>query len=174
MYQISDIMYQILCSGYQVSDIKYHISSIIYQESYIKYKIYSIRYQVLYQFNLTRSFYFETFWLVTHLLTYLPVLEELSLLKIDDTGISVVLKLFTPKLFRIFRICYGFRQIWTGLCQNLNLNAISRQVIIQILHISIPPSNYMSIIGIVIQTPYPLQCLCNIWTFHIGTKISVQ
>merc|ERR1711954_155525 len=68
---IKHLLFSIRC---QLQDIKHRISSIIYQVSYIKNRISSIRYQVpdiKYQFNLTRSYYFETFLLVTHLLTYL-------------------------------------------------------------------------------------------------------
>merc|ERR1711954_17675 len=73
-YQVSYIKNRISSIRYQVSDIKYQISSIRYQVSYIKYHISNISYPVLdikYYFNLTRSYYFETFLLVTHLLTYL-------------------------------------------------------------------------------------------------------
>ena len=56
--------FQILSICYRVSDIKYQISSIQYQVADIKYHISSIRYPVLdikYYFNLTRSYYFETY-----------------------------------------------------------------------------------------------------------------
>ena len=77
-----------------MSDIKYQISSIKYQVSVVKYQLSSIKLQVShckYQDarGIKREQVIAILKLFCYLLTYLPplrVLEELSLLKIDQFG----------------------------------------------------------------------------------------